>query len=75
MLGLVFWLASPFIQAWYRHRVVLACAPNSLFVLRYLSNVPLIYMLYLLLLLFCCFLHITSIGISSLPESLRYLGA
>ena len=27
MLGLVFWLASPFFRAWHRHRVVLACTP------------------------------------------------
>ena len=27
MLGWVFWLASPFIRAWHRHRVVLACNP------------------------------------------------
>ena len=26
-LGWVFWLASPFIRAWHRHRVVLACTP------------------------------------------------
>ena len=27
MLGWVFWLASPFIRVWHRHRVVLACTP------------------------------------------------
>ena len=27
MLGWVFWFASPYIRAWHRHRVVLACTP------------------------------------------------
>ena len=38
MLGWVFWLASPFIRAWHRHRVVLACTPYGWVVYPYNCN-------------------------------------